>query len=529
MGADNVVATFDLPNALSGKLLDTNGDNQPDQAIFTSLSLASSIEGGPLYTTIVNFTGWSNLNSTNTHILAELQTSTDPSLMFAGAITGTSSNPTTIIMSSYFMESSGNNGADTTNPTVTTFSPADGATGVAVGSDIVLTFSEAIQKGAGTIAIHSGSSTGAVVESFDAAISSNLIISGNTLTINPTSDLAQSTHYFVTISHGSIADVAGNEYAGSSSYDFTAGADSTDHHALGGNITFWKTSEAISDVTTTLSAMPIAGTQLVEFRDIHTNADGSNTVEIWATSSSDIASLQLEFMLSTGAVASWNSGDGLPSDWMSAVNTATGQFQLASITGAAALPAGTLKLGTLTVDYPTNAEHVELLLNSGTLGNNAVATTGIVFDSTTTGSGSSYHYLDVQDGMYSLTAGRAAGATEHSAVTAADALAALKMAVGLNPNSTGTAVSPYQYLAADVNHDGKIRSTDALNILKMAVGLETAPHDEWIFVSESVGSETMTRNHVDWSEAAVALDLYENMEFDLVGIVKGDVNGSWGA
>jgi hypothetical protein len=214
---------------------------------------------------------------------------------------------------------------------------------------------------------------------------------------------------------------------------------------------------------------------------------------------------------------------------MSAVNTATGQFQLASITGAAALPAGTLKLGTLTVDYPTNAEHVELLLNSGTLGNNAVATTGIVFDSTTTGSGSSYHYLDVQDGMYSLTAGRAAGATEHSAVTAADALAALKMAVGLNPNSTGTAVSPYQYLAADVNHDGKIRSTDALNILKMAVGLETAPHDEWIFVSESVGSETMTRNHVDWSEADIAVDLYQNTELDLIGIVKGDVDGSWGA
>jgi uncharacterized delta-60 repeat protein len=312
---------------------------------------------------------------------------------------------------------------------------------------------------------------------------------------------------------------------GSTTVSITAVDDSADLH---GHITFWKTGEAISDVTTTLSAMPIAGTQLVEFRDIHTNADGSHTVEIWATSSSDIASLQLEFMLSTGAVASWNSGDGLPAGWMSAVNTATGQFQLASITGAAELPAGTLKLGTLTVASPTNAEQVELLLNSGTLGNNAVATTGIVFDSTTTSNDGSYHYLDVHDGLYSLMAERVAGTAEHSAVTAADALAALKMAVGLNPNDADAAVSPYQYLAADVNHDGKVRANDALNILKMAVGLEIAPHDEWIFVPESVGSETMTRNHVDWSEANIAVDLYQNTELDLIGIVKGDVDGSWG-
>jgi len=426
------------------------------------------------------------------------------------------------------LDASFDGASDTTAPTLVSATPADSAMNVSVGSDLTLTFSEAIQHGSGTIEIHAGSPDGTLIESYNVATSSNLIISGNTLTINPTADLANNIHFFVTFSEGSIEDVSGNEYAGNSSYDFTTGVDASNHHALGGNITFWKGREAISDVTTTLSAMPIAGTQLVEFRDIHTNADGSHTVEIWATSSSDIASLQLEFMLSTGAVASWSSGDGLPADWMSAVNTATGQFQLASITGATALPAGTLKLGTLTVNSPTSAEHVELLLNSGTLGNEAVATTGIVFDSTNTGSNGSYHYLDVHDGFYSLMAERVAGVTEHSAVTAADALAALKMAVGLNPNADGSAVSPYQFLAADINHDGKIRATDTLNILKMAVGLETAPHDEWIFVPESVGSETMTRNHVDWSEAAIAVTLDHDTVLDLIGVVKGDVDGSWG-
>ncbi|NTW81978.1 MAG: Ig-like domain-containing protein [Chlorobiaceae bacterium] len=111
---------------------------------------------------------------------------------------------------------------DTTAPTVTTFSPADAATGIAIGSNIVLTFSEAIQQGAtGTIAIHSGSAGGAVLESYAATNTTNLSVSGNTLTINPTSTLAYGTQYFVTIDSGSIRDVAGNNYAGTTTYDFT--------------------------------------------------------------------------------------------------------------------------------------------------------------------------------------------------------------------------------------------------------------------------------------------------------------------
>ncbi|NTV07207.1 MAG: hypothetical protein HGA81_01175 [Chlorobium limicola] len=111
--------------------------------------------------------------------------------------------------------------SDTTAPTVSAFSPLDGATGAAIGSDIVVTFSEAIQKGTGTIAIHSGSADGPVMESYDAATSTNLTISGSALTINPTASLSNSTHYYVTFSEGSVKDLAENNYAGSTSYDFT--------------------------------------------------------------------------------------------------------------------------------------------------------------------------------------------------------------------------------------------------------------------------------------------------------------------
>lgn len=117
--------------------------------------------------------------------------------------------------------------ADLIAPIVTAYTPADGASGVAIESNIVLTFSELIQKGAGNIAIHSGSSTGTVVESFNAVSSSNLTFSGTTLTIDPTSNLLNNTHYYITVDSGTVKDIAGNGYTGTTVYDFTTAVSSS--------------------------------------------------------------------------------------------------------------------------------------------------------------------------------------------------------------------------------------------------------------------------------------------------------------
>jgi serralysin len=106
-------------------------------------------------------------------------------------------------------------------PTVLMFSPGEGETGVPVGSDIVLTFNEAIQQSSGIIAIHSGSLTGPVIASTADVLTASILISGMKLTINPTSDLANGTHFFITFADGSIKDLAGNSYSGSMFYDFT--------------------------------------------------------------------------------------------------------------------------------------------------------------------------------------------------------------------------------------------------------------------------------------------------------------------
>ncbi len=110
---------------------------------------------------------------------------------------------------------------DRVAPTVTSFTPDDNATQVSVLNNILITFSEPVTKGVtGTIAIHSGSAIGPLVASSDDATSEIVTVSGNTLIINPTHDLAHDTHYFVTLDAGSVVDIAGNHYAGTLTYDF---------------------------------------------------------------------------------------------------------------------------------------------------------------------------------------------------------------------------------------------------------------------------------------------------------------------
>ncbi|MFZ4524514.1 MAG: FG-GAP-like repeat-containing protein [Chlorobium sp.] len=420
----------------------------------------------------------------------------------------------------------GTDTGDVIAPMLDNFVQSDAHLGIAVDSNLELIFNEAIQHGSGLIAIHRDSVTGSVVESFDAATSADIAIAGNKLTINPAADLDSGTHYFVTFDTTAINDMSGNSYAGNDICHVKTEIPDAAYHNLTGGVTFWKNNAAVSDVTTTLTSQQ--ATQLVELRNIHFAADGSRTLEIWATSpSTTVNSLQLEFVLPAGSKASWQSGTALPADWTLLANTErAGQFILGGMS-TTAMPTGGIKLGTLALTATTNPEHDELLLSKGFIGHDIVPGFGVWPESVTSTQPGLYEHLDTLQGDYTLTGAKITGRAESNAINANDALAALKMAVAINPNADGSSVSPYQFLAADVNKDGIIRSTDALNILKMAVKLSSAPVSEWLFVSESTASAIMDRNMVDWSHVIPTVTLDHDVELDLIGIVKGDVDGSW--
>jgi hypothetical protein len=213
----------------------------------------------------------------------------------------------------------------------------------------------------------------------------------------------------------------------------------------------------------------------------------------------------------------------------------SGSFALSSM-GDTVMEAGSVKLGQLTFAAPSGIEHAELLLTSGEFGGDGgedlletvdIAPTGIAFSCVDTANDGSYHHFDMLEGSYALQAAKEAVPEGQSAVTAADAYAALQMAANINPNGNESEVLPWQYLAADVNHDGKVRAADALNILKMAVNYEGAPEEAWIFMPDYVAGYEMTRSTVDWSAEEMTVDLLNNQAINLIGIVRGDVDGSW--
>jgi hypothetical protein len=106
---------------------------------------------------------------------------------------------------------------DTTPPTVSTTSPADNATGIALNTSVSATFSEAMNNStlntaSFTLGVHGGPSVTGTVQ-----------VSGNTATFTPTASLAGNTRYHARITTAAM-DTAGNALAATYTWHFTTGA-----------------------------------------------------------------------------------------------------------------------------------------------------------------------------------------------------------------------------------------------------------------------------------------------------------------
>jgi hypothetical protein len=95
-----------------------------------------------------------------------------------------------------------------------------------------------------------------------------------------------------------------------------------------------------------------------------------------------------------------------------------------------------------------------------------------------------------------------------------DAIAILKSIVGLQTLSTP------QEIAADFDRNARVDLNDAIGVLKHVVGLQTA-EPEWVFVrQEDTQPEPIT---------SYELEVAGDTNFRLFGILRGDVDGSWGS
>lgn len=314
---------------------------------------------------------------------------------------------------------------------------------------------------------------------------------------------------------------------------------------LGGVAYHWKSHALLSGVTVSTGDQKAvqADSDLFDLRAASFDAaSGTLTVQLWVNPVQASMSFDVSAVTQGAKSASFTPSLSA-STWTVLANT--DKPNDVSISGFSSNPSaagvtGALQLGTLTMVLTPNAP-VAVNFKNLSVGNSTSADVNLTLASASTDA-SGVFALALPDGSYGLTVSRAVGdGSNNNGVTSADALAALKIAVGMNPNTDPDGsgplqtpmLSPYQVMAADVNGDGRVTSADALAILKMSVKLADAPAPAWMFVEEdrdfwdeATKAFTLTRSNAAW-DAQIKVSMPADAKTNLVGVLKGDVNGSW--
>lgn len=195
----NLVITFD-EDVLDGggMFLIKKGS---DDSVVESLAVSSS--NITLDKAVVSINPTDDLvNATDYYVEIDATTFKDASgNAFAGIADKTAWNFTTVAP------------PDVTAPTVTALSPTDGATDVAIESNLVMTFNEEVVDDETGAVIIRKMSDDSMVETIE-ILSGKITIDKDVITINPGNDLEASTEYYVEIAANVFKDDAGNFYTG---------------------------------------------------------------------------------------------------------------------------------------------------------------------------------------------------------------------------------------------------------------------------------------------------------------------------
>ncbi len=111
------------------------------------------------------------------------------------------------------------------DPTISSVSPLDGATNVSTLANLIITFNEYVDSATGDVTIYKASDN-SIVEAIDVEGGQVTGEGTTTITINPSSNLSQSTSFYIQIDATAFDDLAGNSFAGildTTTWNFTTG------------------------------------------------------------------------------------------------------------------------------------------------------------------------------------------------------------------------------------------------------------------------------------------------------------------
>lgn len=462
---------------------------------------------------------------------------------------------------------------DTTAPTLLRQSPTVNATNVAANSNLSLTFSESIQAGAGNVVLKKNGATDRTI-----AIGDNqIIINGSTLTLDPSTDLTSGATYSLEMASGVVKDMAGNAYAGLSNYSFTTQANAvapSNAFVSLGNLKLTK--DTVNNKSNLSFSIQLSSAQLDSLKVTGLVIDLDYTASL--VSSARVTSAQydnagdatavwqfitpnLSGSTASGkiaAIADSSSSNpilvsGKTMDVNMVLNQAVDTFTIGfngqaahvvtsdnvdHVVGAAA---DATVIASNNYNLKAQANHWKALSNSTT--GKSLSDVNLAVDAITakTDAAGSATLSSLPNAQTTLTAIKSISSDADKAAAAqsvglTDAISILKMIVGLNVNSGSTALSPYQVVAADFNRDGTVGLTDAIDVLKAVVGL-TAPSPTWTFMDARKVASNLTMDSYNndktksldngWMSPNMPLNLNTTTDVKLVGVLSGDVDGSW--
>jgi hypothetical protein len=177
-----------------------------------------------------------------------------------------------------------------------------------------------------------------------------------------------------------------------------------------------------------------------------------------------------------------------------------------------------LVLGTLSTTSRTAAADISMTLDRLEVNESRLASVDIATTRSESDESGRYSFsVTSSDTMHLSASG--AYADDTGQISAADALGALRLAVGLEDTS-----EPFDYIAADFDRDGRVTSQDAYEILKRAVDLSTALEANWVFTPSDADLSEIDRKNVVYPETIEVDHSHQNMGVDLVGTLLGDVS-----
>lgn len=286
---------------------------------------------------------------------------------------------------------------------------------------------------------------------------------------------------------------------------------------------------ALSGVDTALHFSNLNGLKLELLSA--TPGDTAQTLdfEVWLDAPAGLDAFNLELAAPTGVtgvtLGSFTLDSALATkDWLIVSNVQTGSLDV----GAASLNSslsGATRLGVLSVVVDNLHQGPLMLAATQILGDDPAQQGVLAFDQGSSNDAGRFMVAGLGSGLVDLQFLSQVDGAASEAITAQDALEALRLSVRLDTAFDDA----YGLIAADFNQDGRVSARDALEILRHSVGLSTSSQPEWVFLDDNADLGHINHRNVDYSEGLVGATNAFGAPFNVTGVLLGDVNDSYSA